>query len=70
MTYFITFACYGSHLHGEELGSVDQHHNLPGSRLLESDPARVWVEQQRMDQPPYGMDKVRRDAVLTSVLER
>jgi len=70
MTYFITFSCYGSHLHGGRSGSVDTRHNLPGSRMLEADPTRVYIEQQRMDQPPYGMDKIRRDAVLTSVLER
>jgi REP element-mobilizing transposase RayT len=66
----ITFACYGCHLHGDELGSIDRQHNLPGSRLLEANPLRVSVERQRMDQPPYGMDKRRRDAVLASVLER
>ena len=27
MTYLITFACYGCHLHGEETGSVDPAHN-------------------------------------------
>ncbi len=70
MTYFVTFACYGCHLHGDELGSVDKRHNLPGARLLESDPARVSVERGRMDQPQYGMDGIRRDAVLASVIER
>ena len=29
MTYLITFACYGCHLHGQESGSVDRGHNLP-----------------------------------------
>jgi hypothetical protein len=41
MRYFITFACYGGHLHGDESGSVDRRHNLHGSRLLESDPQRA-----------------------------
>ena len=70
MTYFITFACYGCHLHGDESGSVDKMHNLPGSRLLEPDAERVSVEKQRMDQPAYIMDKIRRDAVLASILKR
>ena len=48
LRYFITFACYGARLHGEESGSVDRQHNLVGSRLLEPDPQRVpsadaWV---------------------------
>jgi len=32
--YLITFACYGAHLHGDESGSVDRKHNLPGGRML------------------------------------
>lgn len=70
MTYFITFACYGCHLHGDESGSVDKQHNLPGSRILETNPRRAASERQLMDQPPYGMDKPRRDAALAAVLER
>ena len=31
MRYFITSACYGAHLHGDESGSVDRHHNVPGA---------------------------------------
>jgi hypothetical protein len=70
MTYLITFAGYGCHLHGGESGSVDRLHNLPGSPMLEADPKRVSAERSQMNQPPYGMDKVRRDAVLASMLER
>lgn len=32
MTYLITFACYGYHLHSDESGSVDRKHSLPGNR--------------------------------------
>src|SRR5579863_3914887 len=70
MTYLITFACYGCHLHGDEFGSVDKQHNLPGSRTLEADPRRVCMERRRMDQTPYGMDGRRRDAVPASMRER
>jgi REP element-mobilizing transposase RayT len=70
VTYLITFACYGCHLHGDESGSVDREHDLPGSRLIEADPQRVLAERQRMDQPPYGMDLCRREAVLAAMVER
>lgn len=70
MTYFITFTCYGCHLHGDESGSVDRGHNLPRGRMLEADPQGVSVERKRMDQMPYGMDEKRRYAVLTSMMER
>jgi len=34
MRYFITFACYGAHLHGDESGSVDRNHLVPGKHAL------------------------------------
>jgi hypothetical protein len=67
LTYFITFTCYASHLHGNESGSVDRDHNLPGSRLLEFDPRRLAAVQRSMDQPPYRLDRRRRSAVLAGL---
>ena len=60
MRYFITFACYGSHLHGDDKGSVDRSHNARGNRLLEANPDRVEVMKQQMEQAPYLLDSVRR----------
>ena len=37
LAYLITFACYGARLHGDESGSVDRHHNLPGTPYLPPD---------------------------------
>ena len=67
MRYFIAFACYGAHLHGDESGSVDRFHNRVGSRVLESDPQRVSVERQSMPQPPYNLDHDSREAVLRAL---
>jgi REP element-mobilizing transposase RayT len=64
MRYFITFACYGAHLHGDEAGSVDRQHNVPGTRLAEANSDRVAVMRQQMDQLPYSLDKDRRATVL------
>ena len=69
MRYFITFACYGGHLHGDESGSVDRHNNLPGGRLLEADPERVSAERQSMNQAPYLLDRVSRAVVLQALRE-
>ena len=69
MTYLITFACYGCHLHGSESGSVDVAHNMHGTPILEGDSARVAFEGQRMDQSAYHMDQTRRDAVLEAIQE-
>ena len=69
MTYLITFACYGCHLHGSASGSVDSEHNVHGTPLLEEDSARVAAEEERMDQAPYHLDQIRRDAVLDAIQE-
>ena len=55
MRYFITFACHGGHLHGDESGSVDRDHNLFGGRSLEADPTRTPTESRRMNQPTYEL---------------
>ncbi|MGP0071920.1 MAG: transposase [Bryobacteraceae bacterium] len=68
MTYLITFACYGSHLHGDESGSVDRNHSVPGHRTLDTDAARVAHERDLMDQPPYLLDdEFWRTAVLDAI---
>jgi REP element-mobilizing transposase RayT len=69
VTYLITFACYGAHLHGSESGSVDRKHNVPGTPILEVDAARTAAERQHMDQPPYNLDQIRRDSVLDAIRE-
>jgi REP element-mobilizing transposase RayT len=67
LRYFITFACYGARLHGDEAGSVDRAHNLVGSRLLEADPERLAAERRRMLQPPYVLDQEGREVVLAAL---
>jgi REP element-mobilizing transposase RayT len=57
-------------MHGDESGSVDRKHNVPGHRLLDEDPKRALAERKQMDQPPYGLDPIRRDAVLAAIVER
>ncbi len=67
MRYFITFACYGARLHGDEAGSVDRLHNLTGSRLLEPDSLRVMAERRQMLQDPYLLDQAGRAGVLAAI---
>ncbi len=67
MIYLITFACYGCHLHSSQSGSVDRRHNVLGTPILEEDSTRAAAEAERMDQAPYHLDQVRRDAVLEAI---
>jgi REP element-mobilizing transposase RayT len=69
VTYLITFACYGSHLHGDESGSVDRNHNVPGHRLVEADKERAFRERDLMDQAPYLLNAGGRRAVLDAIFE-
>ena len=69
MRYFITLACYGEHLHGDETGSVDRWHNVPGSRRVEADSQRASAERQRMNQAPYCLDPDSPSTVLDALRE-
>jgi REP element-mobilizing transposase RayT len=69
MRYFLTFACYGAHLHGDESGSVDRHHNRFGARALAPDPRRAAAERRGMNQRPYELDNDSRTVVLESLQE-
>jgi REP element-mobilizing transposase RayT len=69
MRYFITFACYGARLHGDESGTVDRKHNLPGSRLLEPKPGLASSERQNMKQAPYSLERESRAVVLDALRE-
>src|SRR4051812_45653005 len=68
LAYFITFACYGTWLHGDERGSVDRTHNLPTSPYLPANPGRMQHEREAMKVPPYQLDEPRRRLVLDAIL--
>jgi REP element-mobilizing transposase RayT len=67
--YFITFSCYGSHLHGADSGSVDRNHNAFNGRYVAPNAARRAAEEARMEQAPYHLDAPARDTVLQSIQE-
>jgi hypothetical protein len=67
VTYLITFSCYGSHLHGDERGSVDPEHNGVGWPARDAEPALVRFEKREMRQAPYLLDHRRREIVLVAI---
>ena len=69
MAYLITFACYGARLHGDQAGSVDRQHNVPGSDFLPPDARRLSIEQRQMRQSAYRLDKPSRAIVLKAIVE-
>jgi REP element-mobilizing transposase RayT len=64
LAYFLTFTCYGTWLHGDPRGSVDDAHNVVGTPVLPLDPARHARERERLSEPPYHLDGPRRRVVL------
>ncbi|MBI3895485.1 MAG: transposase [Acidobacteria bacterium] len=67
LAYLITFTCYGTRLYGDEAGSVDQEHNVPGTPFLAPNPRRVVAEQRQMKQEAYQLDSHRRTVVLDAL---
>jgi len=64
---YLTFACYGSRLHGDESGSVDRQHNLVGSPLLAPNTERATAERRETLQDPYVLDPSGRTVVSASI---
>ena len=69
LAHFITFACYGTHLHGHESGSVDRFHNRYGAAFLPPDIVLRQKQEKRMKHPPYLIDHARAVIVMNAVKE-
>jgi REP element-mobilizing transposase RayT len=67
LAYFITFTCYGTWLHGDERGSVDDEHNIPGEPVLPPDGERYARECDKLNEPQYQLDAPRRKIVVDAV---
>jgi REP element-mobilizing transposase RayT len=69
LAYLITFTCYGTWLHGDERGSVDDEHNAPETPVLPPDPQRRRREQDQLTEQPYLLDVPRRQITLAALCE-
>ena len=69
LAYLITFTSYGTRLHGDETGSVDRNHNVPGTPYLPPNKRRVSAREKQMKQGPYELDAPRRSTVLEALRE-
>ena len=67
--FFLTWVCYGSWLHGDERGSIDQAHNQPGQSRAPFDPVRETVRHQQLKHPPFTMDPRARGIVHRTIAE-
>jgi hypothetical protein len=67
-TYFITFACYGTHLPGTP-GTVDRHHHLYEGPYPKESSSRVSGAKRLMKHPPYALDEAKRKVVFEAIHE-
>ena len=68
LAYFITWTCYGTWLHGDERGSVDLDHNIPGEPLVPTSASRLQREVQLLQAAPVRLnDSARR--IVTKTIE-
>ena len=61
--WFITFSTYGSRLPGDARGSVDRHHNRPGTPLRAADPTLERWCGARMAAPEFQLGAAEADVV-------
>jgi hypothetical protein len=69
LAYFITFSCYGTHLHGHESESVDRSHNKYGAPHLPSNGKTRQRENENMNQDQYVLDNASAKIVLDSIMQ-
>lgn len=65
--YFLTFACYGERLHGDERGSVDADNNGWRTPYLAANRNRQRFEQRLMPQGRARLSEASREIVLATI---
>ena len=67
IAYFITWTTYGSWLHGDDRGSVDDRHNQYGTNYAEPDRGRRSRVLERQSEPTMTLDDVDRETVAGAI---
>ena len=69
LAYFITFTCYGTWLHGDARGSVDNQHNKFDAPFIETDTLRNASMRKKMKAPPLVLSEAQRALVAAVIAE-
>jgi REP element-mobilizing transposase RayT len=69
LAYFITFTCYGTWLHGDARGSVDNQHNKFDAPFIETDTLRIESMRKKMKAPPLFLSEGQRTLVTAVITE-
>lgn len=65
--YFITFATYGSRLHGDQRGSIDSTHNKPGTSPAPMNTRREAANRVIMAEPSFLLEPSHRELVREAI---
>jgi REP element-mobilizing transposase RayT len=63
LAYLLTWTCYGTWLHGDARGSVDDKHNAPGQEFVPPNPRWVTHAQEHLRHPPVELNPAMRTLV-------
>jgi REP element-mobilizing transposase RayT len=67
IAYFITWTTYGSWLHGDDCGSVDDRHNQYGTSYAEPDRVRRSRVLGRQSEPTLTLEDADRETVAEAI---
>ena len=67
LAFFISFACYGARLQGDERGTVDRAHNVFDTPVLPPDPNLEAARRAAMKHPAYELAEDRPAVVLAGI---
>lgn len=67
--YFLTFTTYGTWLHGDKRGSVDEAHRAYGTPHAPASPVRAETNRELLKWPPFTLDAAARGVVDRTIHE-
>ncbi len=67
LAYFLTWTCYGTWLHGDPRGSVDQQHNVHGTPFLAARQDFVRADQRNLLHSPTLLNEAQRARVENTI---
>jgi hypothetical protein len=70
LAFLLTFRTYGTWLHGDDRGSVDDEHNALGAPMLGPSPRRAAYEAARMTASPLLLDENMRAVVDAAIQDQ
>ncbi|MEK6797869.1 MAG: transposase [Planctomycetota bacterium] len=67
LAFLITFRTYGSWLHGDPRGSVDNDHNIFDTPMLDPKSSLSVAESNRLRHPPVALTEAHRSVVADAI---